>query len=107
MQKVKNIAIFLSIGAVFVLIYIFFIKPSSEDPAALVSSSGVSAVTSTGVANEDSLLAQEFLTLLLGVKDIRLDDSILRDPAFMSLRDSSITLIQDGTEGRPNPFAPL
>ena len=45
--------------------------------------------------------------VLLNVKNIKLDDSIFSDIAFSNLRDSSITLIPDGTEGRPNPFAPI
>ena len=60
----------------------------------------------TNVANEVSaLVAKDFLTLLLSVKNIKLDDAIFFDVAFNSLHDSSITLIPDGTEGRPNPFA--
>ncbi len=51
------------------------------------------------------LVAKDFLVLLSNVKNIKLDDTIFSDPAFNSLHDSSITLIPDGTEGRPNPFA--
>ena len=50
---------------------------------------------------------QDFLSLLLNVKSIKLDSTIFDDPAFLSLYDSSITLTPDGTEGRVNPFAPL
>jgi hypothetical protein len=51
------------------------------------------------------LVAKDFFALLLNVKNIKLDDAILSDPAFLSLRDSSIVLVPDGNEGRPNPFA--
>lgn len=57
------------------------------------------------LGDDTSAIAGDFLNLLLNVKNIRLDDSILRDPSFNNLRDSSITLIPDGNEGRPNPFA--
>jgi hypothetical protein len=110
MSKIKNIIIFIAIAAAFILIYIFFIKPSPEQ-ASLVSTSNTplpdvnSSGTDTNVPNGTSLVTQDFLTLLLNVQHIKLDDAILSDPAFSNLRDSSIVLVPDGTEGRPNPFA--
>jgi hypothetical protein len=116
MPKTRNIIIFVSIAVVFVLIYIFFIKSSSSSGSSLVSSPAGSALpdANTGVdsgaadanvASGTPFIAQDFLTLLLNVKNIKLDDSIFADPAFNSLHDSSITLTPDNTEGRPNPFA--
>lgn len=110
MPKIKNIIIFLVIGAVFVFIYFFYIKKSPDDSATLISSSETSSATEVLSANtngsEDG--TQDFLTLLLSVKNIKLDDTIFSDIAFKSLDGShSITLTPDGTEGRPNPFAPL
>src|ERR1700686_1914162 len=99
MPKIKNILIFIAIGVVFVLIYIFFIKP--KPPVAdLVSSGATPAIQSTagGGVETNNKLAQDFLSLLLNVKNIKLDDSILSDPSFISLHDSSITLTPDGTE---------
>ncbi len=109
-SKIKNIIIFVIIATVFILIYIFFIKPKpSQDnlisaPNTLLpnidnSSSDPSAM------NVNSLVAKDFLALLLNVKNIKLNDAILSDPSFNGLHDSTITLIPDGTEGRPNPFA--
>ena len=118
--KIKNIIIFVAIAGIFAMIYIFYIKPPRG--AALVSSvpppatdplgSGVQSPAQNPIANEASLqkssaLSQDFLTLLLSVKGIKLDDSIFSDEAFQNLRDSSIILEPDGNEGRPNPFAPL
>ena len=102
MSKIKNIIILVVIGAILVLIYIFLIK-APDETATLVSSSGVAPATTT----TDSSVAKDFLTLLLNVKNIKLDDAIFSDSAFGALRDSSITLTPDGNEGRPNPFAPL
>jgi hypothetical protein len=108
--KIKNIIIFVIVAAVFILIYIFFIKPS-PDQASLISSSSTSlpdvngSGANTNIPNGNSLVSQDFLTLLLNVKNIKLNDAILSDPAFNSLRDSSIVLTPDGTEGRLNPFA--
>lgn len=114
MPKIRNILIFLSVAAVFVLIYIYFIKPKSEE-APLVSSAPVpgpavspaAAPSASLAADKNRAVAQDFLALLLSVTSIKLDDSIFSDPAFASLRDSSITLVPDGNEGRVNPFAPI
>jgi hypothetical protein len=106
MPTTKNIIIFVAIGAILVAVYIFFFKPSAEDEGALVVAVQETTV-STGVTNSDtaSLVGHDFLNLLLNVKTIHLDTTIFSDPAFTSLNDSSITLVPDGTEGRPNPFA--
>ena len=108
MQTIRNIIIFIVIGAVLVLVYIFFIRKSPDDAAALISSSSSSVAPSSVAKGDNSLITQDFLTLLLSVKSIKLDDTIFSDPAFTNLDSShSIMLTQDGTEGRPNPFAPL
>ncbi|MBI2627462.1 hypothetical protein HYW72_00870 [Candidatus Nomurabacteria bacterium] len=110
MPKIRNIIIFIAIGAAFVLIYVFFIKnPPGDDIAPLISSSQTSAIsnTNTTTGNVNGIAAQDFLSLLLSVKNIKLNDTIFSDDAFTSLRDSSITLTPDGNEGRPNPFAPI
>ncbi len=105
-SKLKNIIIFIVIGGVLVLGYLYFIKKDDSDTSGLVTS-----VPSTTPATDTSTPATaaggEFLTLLLSVKSIKLNDSIFSDPAFQSLSDSSIQLTPDGSEGRPNPFAPL
>jgi len=101
--------------AILILIYIFFVRPSSSDQASLVSStsSGVSPSadnlngSSTGTTAGTSPVGQDFLSLLLNVKNIKLADSIFSDPAFINLHDSSITLTPDAVIGRPNPFAQL
>ena|SRR3989344_7118735 len=105
MAKTKNIIILVIIAAVLILVYVFFIRTSS-DTAALISSSSGSAVSNV-TEDGNSSINRDFLTLLLSVKNIKLDDAIFSDEAFNSLRDSSIILTPSGNEGRPNPFAPL
>lgn len=111
MPKIKNILIFIIILAVLVLIYIFFIQPSSSSAQTnLVSSSGTTTTpttSSTGSTSGASSVGQDFLTILLGVKNIQLNTDIFSDPAFLSLHDSSVTLTPDATTGRINPFAPF
>jgi hypothetical protein len=113
MPKIKNIIIFISIAAVFILIYVFFIQKPETPESNLITSSSTSLpdIDSSNVENvvtgTQNTVAQEFLTLLLSVKNIKLDDAIFSDVAWSSLRDSSIMLVPDGNEGRPNPFAPI
>ena len=104
-SKIKNIIIFIVIVAVLILIYVFFFKQSPEEDG-LISSSGNPVLPSAAVSDQNSI-GKDFLSILLNVKNIKLDDSIFSDPVFASLHDSSIELISDGNEGRPNPFAPL
>src|SRR3989344_5171527 len=100
MPKTRNIIIFAIITAIFILLYLFFVKKEPET-ASLVSLP-LSPTASFATPSADFSITQDFLTLLLNVKNIKLDDSIFIDQAFESLRDSSITLIPDGNEGRPN-----
>ncbi len=105
MPKIKNIIIFVAVGTFLALIYIYFIKPSSNS-SNLISATPVSAPNTLASLGGGSV-ANDFLALLLSVKSIKLDDTIFSDNAFINLHDSSITLTGDGTEGRSNPFAPL
>ena len=107
MPKIKNIIIFSVIGVILVFIYFFFIKASPDEEVTLVSSSPNQEESNTTTASDTSAIAQEFLTLLLSVKSIKLNDAIFSSNAFNSLHDSSIILVPDGNEGRPNPFAPI
>lgn len=105
MPKIKNIIIFVVIAVILILAYVFLFKKSPEQ-ANLVSSTGNSVLPSSS-SDQGSLMGKDFLSLLLNVENIKLDDTIFTDPAFATLHDSTIELIQDGNEGRPNPFAPL
>jgi hypothetical protein len=117
MFKLRNIIILVIIATIIILSYVFFIS-SQEEEGSLVSSDvstlPVTTSANTNIADvnlnagDNDALSQNFLSLLLGVKSITLDDSIFKDgSAFFTLVDSSITLTQDGTEGRVNPFAPI
>ena len=103
MPSLKNIIIFLVIGALIVGGYIYLFPQNEEQDPLLTTPAAIPTDPNIPSSSAD----QSFLMLLLGVRNVRLDDVIFSDPAFLSLRDSSITLIQDGNEGRPNPFAPI
>lgn len=106
MPKLKNIIIFLVIVLLVALLYFFFRRGSSETEN-LISSPG-QTLPQNAMAAVEVAEAKDFLTLLLSVKNIKLDDTILSDIAFTSLDGShSIILESDGSEGRPNPFAPF
>lgn len=97
--------IFVGIGTALVLVYIFFIK--SDQPTADLVSSASSTVPGDAPVGQELSIAQDFLTFLLSVKNIKLDASIFSDNAFNNLHDSTIILVPEGNEGRPNPFAPI
>jgi len=100
--KIKNILIFAAIFGIIAIVYaVFFRKPAAP---ALVSTSGapVEAPSAAG-----SAVGQEFLSLLLNIRNIKLDDAIFSKPSLRSLQDYTITLIPEGNEGRENPFAPI
>lgn len=50
---------------------------------------------------------QELIAILQSVNSISLPDAILRDPAFRSLTDISLSINRSNSEGRTNPFADL
>jgi len=107
-SKLKNILILVVIALVLILVYFLFIKKAPEQPSLVPSANNTGVVATTPQTEEGNpSLTKEFLTLLLNVKGIKINDQILSDPAFSSLRDSTIDIVDDGTEGRSNPFAPV
>jgi len=108
MPSIRNIIIFLLIAGALFSAYYFFIKKSAPEGNLVSSVAGNNALTSTSSPTSSpgsNALAENFLSLLLNIKNIKLDDSIFSENAFINLRDSTIVLMPDGNEGRPNPFA--
>lgn len=105
-SKIKNIIILSVIIVAIVLVYIFFIKKTPEENN-LVSSPPNVVLSETTTLNQNSSITKDLLSVLLSVKSIKLEDSIFSNTAFISLKDSSISLTQTGDEGRTNPFAPI
>ena len=111
LPKLKNAIIFIVIAAVVGLGFFFFLRSRSGDNnnTGLVSTTPAGTPvesSSSGAINPgDKVSTQDFLALLLNVRNIKLDDSIFTTPAFLSLQDSSIILEPDSSPGRANPFA--
>ncbi len=105
MPKVKNIIIFAGIAVILILIYVVFIKGAPEESNLVISSGETSSNTS--ISDKGSSISEDFLSVLLNVKNIKLEDTIFSDRSFINLKDSSILLTPSGDEGRLNPFAPI
>lgn len=106
-SKIKNIILFTVIAAVLILAYVFLIKKGPEEKNLVSSKASFDQLPDTDTLNKNSSVAKDFLTVLLSVKSIKLDDSIFSDQSFANLQDSSIFLTPPGDEGRANPFAPI
>jgi hypothetical protein len=103
-STIKNIFSLVLIAGLLVLAYIFFVQKNENGPA-LVSLFGNSS--SPNESDQNLANTKNFISLLLNIKDIRLEDSVFSGQVFSSLKDSSIILTSDGNEGRSNPFAPI
>lgn len=102
-KKLRPILIFAGVIILAMIAYSFFKKLA---PA----SSGSTLATTSSVQDmgtNDVAVGGEFVTMLLNLRTISLDDSILHSPTFTGLKDFSIVLTQLGNQGRPNPFAPF
>jgi len=64
------------------------------------------ATTNTSVADTEEI-NREFISMLLNLQTINLNDDIFSEPAFQALVDNTVRLNQPGNQGRPNPFAPI
>ncbi len=95
---IRNLILFIVIGGILAGgFYYFFNKNTGVE--ANISSSANAPINPT-LNSGNNLPATS-------ISGITLDTSIFSNPAFLSLRDSSVILIPRGNEGRPNPFAPI
>src|SRR3989344_5822709 len=108
-SKITNVILFIIITTLLVLAYVFFIKKPPEEGNLVSSfvSSSSGGLSEKDNSSLDSSITKDFLSVLLNVKSIKLNDAIFSDEAFSNLKDSSILLTSTGDEGRSNPFAPI
>ncbi len=68
--------------------------------------SSTSDLVTTSVAESDGPADSGLVATLLTLRAVKLDGTILSDPAFTSLKDFSTEIVPEPI-GRDNPFAPL
>jgi len=75
------------------LVYFMFFSGPSGDPAVVGQ-------------DETNSVSRELVITLSNLNTIRLDDSIFKDPVFLSLSDFGVQIPLQNV-GRRNPFAPF
>lgn len=90
-----------------VIAYSGFGKATQTKGASPLQSSNAGASTPATATTPSSEVSNQFLRLLLSVNSISISNELFAKPAYLALVDFSTRLESDGTEGRPNPFAPI
>ncbi len=117
---IKTFLILIVLAGIGYGVYFYFSKQNIATPVLNTASSPIAPVASTTSQNTSTasnststtttnpaMSEQDFLTILLSVRKINLNQEIFKEPAFGTLQNSTIQLVPDGNEGRPNPFAPI
>lgn len=109
----KNQKLFILIVALVVVAvgaYLYFSKSSQTNTAAkattntLVSINTGDSPVALGDNNAASFAGSDIAALLKNVDQIKLNTSLLSNPAFLSLVDTTLTLPVTDISGRVNPF---
>ncbi len=100
----KKLIFIVLIVVVLAVLYTLFIKPKAGSDSPLASTDDG---TEVALSEGDAATNEAFLDTLLNLRGISLDETIFTSNEFGTLQDFTITLIQPGTHGRPNPFAPI
>lgn len=111
-KTLKSLIIILVILIALAAVYFLFFYGKEVAPTApaLKTDTGnqVSGLaTAAGNDTNADQIGQEFLSQLLNIRSIKLREDVFSRPAFVSLEDFTINLVQPGNEGRQNPFAPF
>lgn len=101
---IRNIIILAIVVILAIVGYSVFFKKDTAQTGGLVTTSGQGAGQTASVIDSPG---KDFVTLLLNIRTLKLDDSIFSNTAFTSLQDFSRPIPPDTDPGRPNPFAPL
>lgn len=82
----------------------------SSDPTATIvisNANGTNPITANGsTSNPLDKDTKRLIEVLLALRAVKLDDAILSNQSFMSLKDFSTQIVLEPV-GRPDPFAPL
>ncbi len=107
-SKIGKILLFVLIIAVLLGAYTFLFPKKSATPSGTTLGSTTGAASIAGNSkNQSSQIGREFLTTLLNLKSISLDESIFASAGFTSLQDFTNPVSQTDPQGRLNPFAPI
>jgi hypothetical protein len=96
-KKYKNIILIIVIAVVIFFVYTKFFSSSDQQ------SNDLLLVAGSGRAVEEVATGREFLSILLELRSLRLDESIFEDELFLVLKDFSQE-VSPQPAGRPNPF---
>ncbi len=94
-KKLITVAVIIAILAIG-----YSVVNKKKDSTGTLSTVGASAASEPGIGDE-------FVDTLLNLQVLKLDGDIFNASTFTKLQDFSITLVQLGNQGRPNPFAPI
>lgn len=94
-KKSLFIPILVILLAILIVGYVYFSRGRDND-----------SLLQTRVKTADEVIGKDLLLSLLKLKTLKLDDSLFRDPVFLSLQDWTIELVPQPV-GRNNPFLPL
>jgi len=95
--KYKNIFLVVIIAVAVFFLYSFFFKGDDETLNSLLK------VQSGSGNSQDAAIGKEFLTLLLELRSLDLDETLFSDKSFQILEDFSQEVKPQPT-GRDNPF---
>lgn len=113
---IRNIIILIVVLGLGYVGYMYFFKKggSTGSTGALETTTteglvkdGTVATNATAAAADASSVGQDFVTLLLNIQSIKLDDSLFTSKQFTLLQDFNRPIPPDTNPGRPNPFANL
>jgi len=95
LKKNKNSLLVLLLIIVCFVAYIFFFRDNGS-------------LTNTSIQTEEDILRSEVVTKLKNLESLnKIDNSILKDVVFVSLKDGSLPIVAESSVGRGNPFAPI
>ena len=110
----KNQKLFIMIVALIVIAvgaYVYFSKGTTTGTPTTTATTNTLVSTNTGDSpvalgntNASSFAGSDIAALLKNIDQIKLNTSILSNPAFLSLVDTTLTLPVTDVSGRINPF---
>jgi hypothetical protein len=92
-------------------VYIYFSNSLNTEAAisSPLSSTADATTTASNPSNINERISADtaFLSTLNSLNKITIDNSLLSSASFLALHDNTVTIVNNGDVGRPNPFAPI